>query len=113
MTDEELIEAFIGEYASKIESLVTDALRAGHALGDLALLLERTFAGVVIATCESREELEARLARDARFDDPSRRRLVQGLRAPGGVPAIVIVACGEGALAVGVRHFSGSLVGMA
>ena len=109
--NEEVLEDFLRAASATIEELVTRALREGHPVWQLAIVLERKFDGEVGGGCGPRGAVTSRLASDPRLPPEVRSSLVEALGACGldEVPVVMLVH-GEGDIVCGVRRVKGGLV---
>jgi len=111
--DQALLDEFFNAATVTIEELVTRALREGHPIWQLAIVLERKFDGEVAGGCGARGAIASRLAGDGRLSTESRDAIVNAIVGVGlqEIPVVLLVHA-EGYVAGGVRRVQGSLVAM-
>ncbi len=95
-----------------ISDMVTNAMRKGFALGQLAVVVERHFDGRIVAGCTVRSEIARRFTNDRRLTEEAKSTIVAEMTgaAADELPIVVVVHQGEGLVAVGVRRERGQLV---
>ena len=112
-TDQQLLDKFFGSATTTIEELVTRALREGHPVWQLAIVLERKFDGAVAGGCGARGAIASRLACDSRLATESRDAIVNAIVGVGlqEIPVVLLVHV-EGVVIGGIRRVQGSLAAM-
>ncbi len=108
-SDQHLLDALLRDAMPTIEALVTGALRQGHPLAEIGILLERRFDGTVNGGAGPRDQIARRFGSDPRLDEENRRAVMETFEGASAdqIPAVLVVHC-EGYVAVGALRLSGA-----
>ncbi|MBK6692746.1 MAG: hypothetical protein IPG50_11135 [Myxococcales bacterium] len=108
--DEALIDATLNATAETISDMVTSALHNGHALGDLAVVVQRAFDGRVRMGCARRIDVARQFGGDPRLAADKRKAVSEACQTtpPDQLPIVLLVET-EGYVAVGVRQGRGEV----
>lgn len=109
--DQSVLAAFLQEGLPKIESAVTRALRDGHSLAELAVVLQRAIDGKVTGGCAPREAVVRRFSDDPAIPRADGDRIASFVRETSAdqLPVVLTIAR-EGYTAFAVQRLEGDVI---
>jgi hypothetical protein len=110
--DVRVLDELFARIGPTIGDLVTTLMRQGKRIAQTGAMFERAFDGKISGGVGHRTELAKRALTDVRLPARLSPRSLRtcGAAGPDELPIVLLVDCGEGVLAVGVRRERGELV---